>query len=191
MVKVTNRKLQAQATYENIYNAAMSLVEKEGFKNITVRKICEKAGVSIGSFYNYFSSKEDILNETFKKADDFFLNVVANNLDGENAKEKIVKFFIYYAEYCKRDKLDQLKQIYNTSNPMFIKKGRPMQEVLKKVVEEGIEKGELITDMTPDEVVKFFFIALRGVIFDWCLHDGSYDLIQFTKEYTERLLKCF
>jgi len=52
--------------------------------------------------------------------------------------------------------LDQLKQIYNTSNPMFIKKGRPMQEVLKKVVEEGIEKGELITDMTPDEVVKFF-----------------------------------
>lgn len=191
MVKVTNRKLQAQATYENIYNAAMSLVEKEGFKNITVRKICEKAGVSIGSFYNYFSSKEDILNEIFKKADDFFLNVVANNLDGENAKEKIVKFFIYYAEYCKRDKLDQLKQIYNTSNPMFIKKGRPMQEVLKKVVEEGIEKGELITDMTPDEVVKFFFIALRGVIFDWCLHDGSYDLIQFTKEYTERLLKCF
>lgn len=191
MVKVTNRKLQAQATYENIYNAAMSLVEKEGFKNITVRKICEKAGVSIGSFYNYFNSKEDILNEIFKKADDFFLNVVANNLDGENAKEKIVKFFIYYAEYCKRDKLDQLKQIYNTSNPMFIKKGRPMQEVLKKVVEEGIEKGELITDMTPDEVVKFFFIALRGVIFDWCLHDGSYDLIQFTKEYTERLLKCF
>lgn len=191
MVKVTNRKLQAQATYENIYNAAMSLVEKEGFKNITVRKICEKAGVSIGSFYNYFNSKEDILNEIFKKADNFFLNVVANNLDGENAKEKIVKFFIYYAEYCKRDKLDQLKQIYNTSNPMFIKKGRPMQEVLKKVVEEGIEKGELITDMTPDEVVKFFFIALRGVIFDWCLHDGSYDLIQFTKEYTERLLKCF
>lgn len=191
MVKVTNRKLKAQATYENIYNAAMSLVEKEGFKNITVRKICEKAGVSIGSFYNYFNSKEDILNEIFKKADNFFLNVVANNLDGENAKEKIVKFFIYYAEYCKRDKLDQLKQIYNTSNPMFIKKGRPMQEVLKKVVEEGIEKGELITDMTPDEVVKFFFIALRGVIFDWCLHDGSYDLIQFTKEYTERLLKCF
>lgn len=164
MVKVTSRKLRAQTTYENIYNAAMSLVEKEGFKNITVRKICEKAGVSIGSFYNYFSSKEDILNETFKKADDFFLNVVANNLDGENAKEKIVKFFIYYAEYCKRDKLDQLKQIYNTSNPMFIKKGRPMQEVLKKVVEEGIEKGELITDMTPDEVVKFFFIALRPAI---------------------------
>ena len=30
MVKVTNRKLQAQATYEKIYNTAMSLVEKKG-----------------------------------------------------------------------------------------------------------------------------------------------------------------
>ncbi|HEY8362822.1 MAG TPA: TetR/AcrR family transcriptional regulator [Tissierellaceae bacterium] len=191
MAKLTKRKLQAQVTYENIYNAAMSLVEKKGFKNITVKEICEIAGVSIGSFYNYFSSKDDILQEVFKKADNFFLNVVANNLKGKNAKEKIVNFFIYYAEYCKRDKFDQLKEIYNTSNTMFIKKGRPMQEVLKKVVEEGIEKGELTTDMTPDEVVRFFFIALRGVIFDWCLHDGSYDLIQFTKEYTERLLKCF
>ncbi|NLK44100.1 MAG: TetR/AcrR family transcriptional regulator [Tissierellia bacterium] len=191
MAKVTNRKLQAQATYEKIYDAAMSLVEKKGFNNITVKDICEKAGVAVGSFYNYFNSKDDILNETFKKADNFFQDTVASNVDGENAKEKIVNFFIFYAEYCKRDKMDQLKQIYNTSNPMFIKKGRPMQEVLKKIVEEGIEKGEIVTDMNPDDLVRFLFIALRGVIFDWCLYDGGYDLIQFTRDYTERLTKCF
>lgn len=191
MVKVTNRKLQAQATYEKIYNTAMSLVEKKGFNNITVKEICEKAGVAVGTFYNYFNSKDDILYEIFNKADNFFLHTVANRIEGENAKEKIINFFIHYAEYCKRDKFDQLKQIYNTSNPMFIKKGRYMQEVLKKVVEEGIERGEICTDMSPDEVVRFLFIALRGVIFDWCLHDGGYDLTQFAKDYTERLLKCF
>ena len=191
MAKVTNRKLQAQATYEKIYDAAMSLVEKKGFNNITVKDICEKAGVAVGSFYNYFNSKDDILNETFKKADNFFQDTVASNVDGENAKEKIVNFFFFYADYCKRDKMDQLKQIYNTSNPMFIKKGRPMQEVLKKIVEEGIEKGEIVTDMNPDDLVRFLFIALRGVIFDWCLYDGGYDLIQFTRDYTERLTKCF
>lgn len=72
MVKVTNRKLQAQATYEKIYNTAMSLVEKKGFNNITVKEICEKAGVAVGSFYNYFNSKDDILYEIFNKADNFF-----------------------------------------------------------------------------------------------------------------------
>ena len=69
------------------------------------------------------------------------MHTVANRIEGENAKEKIIEFFIHYTEYCKRDKFDQLKQIYNTSNPMFIKKGgRYMQEVLKKVVEEGNRK---------------------------------------------------
>lgn len=190
MAKLTNRKLQAQATYENIYRAAMSLVEKKGFNNITVKEVCEKAGVSVGSFYNYFNSKDDILYEIFNKADNYFQHTVGKKINGANAKEKIINFFMYYADYCKRDKFDQLKQIYNTSNVMFIKKGRYMQEVLKKIVDEGIQSGEISTDMSSDEVVRFLFIALRGVIFDWCLHDGTYDLVQFAKDYTERLLKC-
>lgn len=187
--KLNKRKLQAQNTYEKIYNAAMTMVEKKGFDNITVEDICKKAGVSVGSFYNYFKSKQDILNETFKIADNYFKNKVANDLPGRNLKEKIVRYFAHYAEFCANHELNQLKQIYSTSNTNFIKKGRYMQAVLMDILEEGKKSGELQTDMEIDEIVDYLFIALRGVIFDWCLHNGEYDLVEFATNYTRRLLK--
>lgn len=187
--KLNKRQIQAKVTYENIYNAAMSLVERKGFENITVEEICTKAGVSVGSFYNYFKSKQDILNLIFKKADNYFLNTVANELKDGNAYENIVTFSIHYAKYCELIKIEQLKQIYNTSNTLFIEKGRSMQILFQSIIEEGMESGELETDMESEKVVEYFFIAFRGIIYDWCLHNGNYDLVQFTAEYTKRLLK--
>lgn len=187
--KLNKRQIQAKNTYERIYNTAMNLVEKKGFENITVKEICTKAGVSVGSFYNYFKSKQGILDEIFRKADQHFLNQVAEDLEGDNAHDKIIKFFSHYASYCEAIKIDQLKQIYSTHNKFFIEKGRHMQNVLKAIIDEGKESGELKTDIDSEEIVEYLFIALRGVIFDWCLHDGSYNLIEFVANYTDRLLK--
>lgn len=64
-----------------------------------------------------------------------------------------------------------------------------MQNVLKNIIDEGKESGELKTDMESQEIVEYLFVALRGVIFDWCLHDGDYDLVEFVINYTKRLLK--
>lgn len=187
--KLSKRQIQAQNTYNKIYEAAMSLVERKGFDNITVEDICKKAGVSVGSFYNYFESKHDILIEIFKKADDYFLNTVANDLSQGNIYDKIVRYFSNYAGYCSDIDIDQLKQIYSTSNTHFIQKGRGMQAILINLLEEGKKSGELQTDMEVEEIVEYLFIALRGVIFDWCLHNGDYDLVEFTEDYTRRLLK--
>lgn len=187
--KLNKRQIQAQDTYNKIYKAAMSLVERKGFDNVTVEEICAKAGVSVGSFYNYFNSKHDILIEIFKQADEYFINTVATDLNEGNFSDKIVKYFSNYARYCTNIEIDQLKQIYSTSNTHFIKKGRYMQVVLSNLLEEGVKSGELQTDMEIEEIVEYFFIALRGVIFDWCLHDGDYDLVEFTSNYTRRLLK--
>ncbi|MBU5310683.1 TetR/AcrR family transcriptional regulator [Tissierella carlieri] len=187
--RLNKRQIQAQITYENIYNAAMSLVEKKGFENITVEEICTKAGVSVGSFYNYFKSKQDILNEIFRIADDYFLNTVSNVSTGQDAYENIVNFFAHYAKYCEAIKIDQLKQIYSTSNILFIEEGRHMQSVLKDIIDAGKESGQINTDMQSEEIVRYLFIALRGVIFDWCLHGGSYDLVEFVTNYTRRLIR--
>ena len=55
----TKRQEQARETKNRIYNSAIELMEKEGFDNITIADIREKAGVSVGAFYHYFASKND------------------------------------------------------------------------------------------------------------------------------------
>ena len=46
---------------ERIASAAASLFLTSGYHNTSVREIAQKAGLSVGSVFNYFTSKEEIL----------------------------------------------------------------------------------------------------------------------------------
>lgn len=187
--KLTSRQIQSQNTYDKIYNIAIELITKNGFDNITVAEICTAADVSIGSFYNHFKSKYDILNEIFKLADDYFLNIVAPKLNEDNTKDNIIKFFYYYAQYSIDRGLDFVKQLYMGRNNLFTMKGRSMQIVLQKVIENGQNCGEISIDMTAEQIVRYLFISVRGIVYDWALHEGEYDLIDTVNTHVNLLIK--
>lgn len=187
--KLTSRQIQSQNTYDKIYSIAIELIKKNGFDNITVAEICTAADVSIGSFYNHFKSKYDILNEIFKLADDYFFNVVSTKLNDGNAQDKIIMFFYYYAQYNYDRGLDFIKQLYTGKNNLFTTKGRPMQVVLQSIIEDGQDSGEISIDMTAKEIVRYLFVSVRGVVYDWCLHDGKYDLVDTIHTHVNLLIK--
>ncbi|MES2527449.1 MAG: TetR/AcrR family transcriptional regulator [Bdellovibrionota bacterium] len=53
---------RARDTVENIVGATAHILEKDGFEKISTNRIAEKAGVSIGSLYQYFPTKEAIFS---------------------------------------------------------------------------------------------------------------------------------
>jgi len=48
---------------ERIIDAAVKLFNYRGYKNVTMREIAKQLGMSSKTFYNYFSSKEEIAEE--------------------------------------------------------------------------------------------------------------------------------
>lgn len=52
---------------KRLLDAAYDLFVENGVSNTTISQICEKAGIAKGTFYLYFSSKEDILRALTKK----------------------------------------------------------------------------------------------------------------------------
>jgi AcrR family transcriptional regulator len=54
------QKRRSQATVEAILQAAARLLEKRGYARLTTNHVAAAAGVSIGSLYQYFPSKEAI-----------------------------------------------------------------------------------------------------------------------------------
>ncbi|MFH5833797.1 TetR/AcrR family transcriptional regulator [Halalkalibaculum sp. DA3122] len=60
-----NEEIREQ-TRNQIKEAAFQLFAKEGFSNTSVRRVAEKAAVSKGLIYHYFSSKEEILVSIFE-----------------------------------------------------------------------------------------------------------------------------
>ena len=57
----TPRQARAGSTVEVILGAALQLLEAEGVERLTTNHIAARAGVSIGTVYQYFRDKDDIL----------------------------------------------------------------------------------------------------------------------------------
>lgn len=55
------RQTRAEGTVDAILEAAFQLLEAEGVDRLTTNRIAARAGVSIGTLYQYFANKQDIL----------------------------------------------------------------------------------------------------------------------------------
>ena len=53
---------KSKETKEKIFQAAKEIIQKSGYENLSIKNICEKAGVSNGSFYHHFKTKDDLLS---------------------------------------------------------------------------------------------------------------------------------
>ena len=57
------RQARAQATYDAILEAAARILETDGLGALNTNAVAARAGISVGSLYQYFPSKEAILSE--------------------------------------------------------------------------------------------------------------------------------
>ena len=58
---------RAKLIVDHILQAAQIYIVEQGLMHITTPKIAEKAGVSVGSLYQYFENKEEIIQELLRR----------------------------------------------------------------------------------------------------------------------------
>jgi TetR/AcrR family fatty acid metabolism transcriptional regulator len=184
----TSRQAQAIETENRIYAAAIELMDRKGFERLTIADISKRAGVSVGAFYHYFRSKDDILAEIFRRADEYFLTQVVGDLDQRTVPEQIVAYFDHYARFNVASGVEMTQQLFNPKVKLFIQKGRPMQAILQDLIRKGQERNEIRRDAGPEELARLLFVMARGVVFEWSLYDGGYDLEATMHSYMETLV---
>ena len=187
---LTKRQEKAIETKNRIYAAAIELMDRKGFEKITIADISRKAGVSVGAFYHYFKSKNDILAEIFRKADDYYSTQVLPRLNSntKSVPDLIVEYFDHYAKFNLGSGVEMTQQLFNPKIKFFIKKSRPMLTILQDLISKGQEKQQIRKDATPEEISRFLFILARGVVFEWSLYEGRYDLRATMRKYIEVLV---
>jgi TetR/AcrR family transcriptional regulator, fatty acid metabolism regulator protein len=185
---ITSRKEQAEETKNRIYACAIQLMEQKGFGNFTIEDISQKAGVSVGAFYHYFDSKNDLLAEIFYRADEYFSTEFENSSRNSSIPEQIIEYFDHYAKFNVGSGVETTKQLFNPKIKFFIEEGRPMLVILEDLIRRGQEKKEIRADTDAKELVRYLMVMARGVVFEWSLYDGNYDLEARMRQYMEKLV---
>ena len=60
--ELSKQQLKSQETKAKIFRAAKHILQKKGYEQLSIKNICEEAGVSNGSFYHHFKTKDDLLS---------------------------------------------------------------------------------------------------------------------------------
>src|SRR5260370_3352973 len=78
---------KAEATSARILDVALDLFRRMGFEQTTMRGIAAEAGVSLGSAYYYFESKEDLVMAFYERAIEAMIPGMEDALTGSDSFE--------------------------------------------------------------------------------------------------------
>jgi len=118
--KKVPKKERSKEIVSSIIESTATLLEQDGHQKISTNKIAEKAGISIGSLYQYFSNKESVLETVMTTAADdytkFFLEQVAKT-DAKDA-DSFVRIMIECTFDYLMNRRGQFKAIYDLHQKM-------------------------------------------------------------------------
>ena len=173
----TNRQKQAAATKAKIFDCAVALFAENEYERVSVGDICKRAGVSVGAFYHHFGNKDNLLNEgyhlfdeqleqTWNERQPGYTRRGLELLIGEQMRSMAGMGAHAASQYFKNQLTVREKYIVN--------RDRFFYRTVVACVEAELEAGRILGDARSiaDDLVGL----CRGVIYDWCLHDGSYGL---------------
>lgn len=81
------RQARSVATFEAILEAAARILESLGFAGFNTNAVAELAGVSIGSLYQYFPSKEALIVELIRRERAKLSNHIVEVIDQNDAAD--------------------------------------------------------------------------------------------------------
>ena len=177
---LTKRQVQAAETKNKVLTTALRLIAENGYDNTSIQEICKAAEVSTGAFYHHFESKENIIIESYKQFDVKALEYSTNNLSDKSPLEKIRKIVLFQISYAKIMSLDTMRQFYKSQltsgREFFISNQREYPQILISYLSEAQQAGVLSTKLTPEEQSRYILRLARGTIYDWCAHNGTFDI---------------
>ncbi len=152
-VELSRMERKKEQTKQNIVRIAMQLFNQQGFSSTTMEQISKETDIAKGTLYNYFSSKEAIVNEYVHTSVRAKLPKMMEQIQKlPNSHARIQKLLNKQVEYVHKNKeimgiymmyrMQQMAQIGNDNN---LRSGT--HYLLVKIIEMGQEQGEIRKDI--------------------------------------------
>lgn len=178
-VELSKQQRKSKETKERIFQAAKRILQKSGYEELSIKNICEEAGVSNGSFYHHFKTKDDLLSyyiEDQPSIDPDRLELPKNK---EDAKETIIHVYLNYVKYCKELGVEFMAGYYTPHNQALnptIRTERPYPIVtVQHYLERALEANAIQLNLKIEEITTDIRMIVIGNVFEWAMRNGDAD----------------
>ena len=184
-------------TRGRIISAAWKLFYEQGYENTTVEDIVFESETSKGSFYHYFSGKDALMGTLANVFDEKYEELYPAMDPAMDAVEKLI--YLNHELFAMIDggvSVDLLARLLSTQllargEKHLLDRNRYYFRLLRQIVAQGRENGQLRRDRSVDEIVKAYALWERALMYDWCLCGGEYSLVSYTDRVTPMFLESY
>lgn len=196
--KGKHRETKGNKTKKELYTTALRLFREKGYANVSISEIAREAGTAKGTFYIHFPSKAAVVTEMLHYYDDTYEAAAAylpadcspltaiQTLIGESCRFTceiigVDLIRVLYIQQLHKNPEEQEEMDYN----------RPLYQLFKHFFEQGQEQKIFCRKWTAHTMTIWLIRAIRGVFYEWIMENGTFDLRQETRAFTDALLKGF
>jgi Transcriptional regulator len=177
------RELNSEAKKELIVTKSLELFSQYGYEKITINDICEECKINVGTLYHHFGSKMGIL-----QAISSHISVASalTEIDEDLVKkpiEAITQFFLDYATRWKMLGADLTTQIFINFQKIYVNSNYTLKDSeainsLSRFIKASQKAGCFDPAADPMTTANTIMLIGRGVVYDWCMQNGNYDLYE-------------
>ncbi len=190
-------KKNSRNTKGRIISAAWELFYEQGYDDTTVEEIIDKSQTSKGSFYHYFEGKDALLSSLSILFDEKYQELMEVMDKDMDSFEKLMylnrELFKMIDNSISLDLLARLysSQLVTKGEKHLMDHNRIYFKVLRQIVLEGQQRGQIRDDITVNEIVKVYAMCERAFLYDWCICSGEYSLLQYSEKIFPMLFGKF
>ena len=167
-------------TASKMNRALLSLLEQKEFKDISIKDICEQAGVNRSTFYAHYENTYDLLRETHAGLITGFFDELDNSLKVDitklDADELIFispQYLVPYLRFIKKHK--QIFKVYNNSNAFAV--GTTDQLLIDNILVPIYAKNGVTNKTVVQYMSKYFLSGVTAITTEWVNRDCVDDIL--------------
>lgn len=191
--ELSRRERKKEETRQRIIEQALLLIEQQDYDRVTMEQIAEAADVAKGTLYNYFPAKEAIISAFMRscasKAAPEVERLIAT---AGNTSERLVSLFVQVGHWqlphraiLERYLSYRMTQLLESARNPALRSG--FEQNLLKVIQRGIDDGELRHDLSATALCSYLQSAYLGIMVNWLAFE-EFDYIAGLKQMVSLFL---
>lgn len=179
MKELSKQQLKSQETKKKIFLAAKNILKKNGYESLSIKNICEEAGVSNGSFYHHFKTKDDLLSYYIEEQPSINPELLDTPSCLTDVKNAVIHVYLNYVKYCRELGVEFMANYYTPKNQSLNPLKRTARSypivTVREYLQQSMEAGIIRSSLNLDEITTDIRMIVIGNVFEWCLKDGDTD----------------
>ena len=193
MQELSRQQQKSQETKKKIFLAAKNILKRDGYEALSIKNICEEAGVSNGSFYHHFKTKDDLLSYYIEEQPSINPSLLESPSCIEDIRKTVVLVYLNYVKYCKDLGIEFLSNYYTPKNQSLNPLKRTVRSypivTVREYLEQSMAAGIIDSTLPLDDITTDIRMIVIGNVFEWCLKNGDTDFEGNMKRSLENYLK--